>query len=375
MKKNIVILGSNSVLGLKAIEFFQKYPNKFIIVGISYDDTVNNLPVFINQINIINPKIIYTDKHEIEKEILEKTKTNATIYSEEPNFTYFLKATEIDSVISALADVSSVKKILSAIYEYKDITLLNSAPILYSGSIIPKEAESKGVFLNICTYSLYSLDQFLKIRKVKDVNSIYLFTNLKSKELKLNPSDYTEYFDYEKVFNSLNKLRVLYAMYLVNHIYNIPADKFRFYEQSSSLISVLVQFDDGSNLLSSTKKNIDYILNYYFLDTETLKDMIYPNFDDITISFKQVDPKEYEFLTLGVDALKEGGLSPIIFYLTMKTITELMYNKKLKDKVKIINILKEIITNKDYLSKHLNLGSILTLDQKITEEITTKYGK
>ncbi|MEI8363948.1 MAG: hypothetical protein WCF78_00630, partial [archaeon] len=61
MKKNIVILGSNSELSITIIDFFKKYNNKYNIVGITYDRSEDNLDL-LKQIKEINPKSIYVDK-------------------------------------------------------------------------------------------------------------------------------------------------------------------------------------------------------------------------------------------------------------------------------------------------------------------------
>ncbi len=377
MKKDIIILGSNSSLSIAIIDFFKKYKNKYNIVGITYDWSLDNLDLFLKQIKEINPKIIYVDRKEDfdliqAKDISDKV----SLFHGEDSFVKFLRSTEIDMVVSNLRGSSSIKKILSSIYEYKDITLLNSSPILYSGQIIIQDAKSKGVSLNICTYPIYSLTQFFKSRKVEDIYALHFFTSKHSEENKieeLDPDDYKTHFEFVKEFNSTNKIKMLYEFYLTNYMYNIPLAKISFYEQSKPLISIAVQFKDGSNLLNTTKKEIENIFNYYFLDSDLFPTVKLPVYDTLTISLKRIEPNNYSLLKMGLDAITKGGATPIIFYITLDKIIEMMYNKVLKKKTDILKIVEEIINDNRLYNKKLDLSLICALEKKISDRLNEKY--
>jgi len=376
MKKSIIILGSNSELSMTIIGFFKKYENKYTIVGITYDSSLDNLEQFLKQIKEINPKTIYMDKKEDYDLIQSKEIPDGiSLFCGDESFIKFLRSTEIDIVVSNLKGSSSIKKILSSIYEYKDITLLNASPILYSGQIIIQEAKSKGVSLNVCTYPIYSLAQFLKFRKAEDISALHFFSSQHSNDSQikdLDPDNYKTQFDYIKAYNAINKTKILYEFYLANYMYNIPLTKVSFYEQSKSLISIAVQFKDGSNILNTTKKEIENIFNYYFLDSDLYPTVKLPVYDTLTVSLKRIIPKEYGLLNLGLNAITKGGTTPVVFYITLDRIIEMMYNKVLKKKTDVLKIIQEIIDDDTLYTKKLDLSLICALEKRITDELNNK---
>jgi len=377
MKKNIVILGSNSELSITIIDFFKKYNNKYNIVGITYDGSEDNLDLFLKQIKEINPKSIYVDKKEDFDLIQAKEiSDNQNLFYGDDSFIKFLKSTEIDIVVSSLRGSSSIKKILSSIYEYKDITLLNSSPILYSGQVIVQEAKSKGVSLNICTYPIYSLAQFLRSRKIEDIYSLHFFSSKHKEETKnkdLDPDDYDNYLKFVKKYNSINKTKVLYEAFLTYYLYNIPINKINFYEQSKSLISIAVQFKDGSNLLNTTNKDIENIFNYFFLDSDLLTKQNIPIYETLTISICKINLDDYKLLKLGVNALERKGSTPILFYITLDKLIEMIYGKTLKKGTDVSKVIEEIINDKEIYNKKLDLGSIYALEKRISDRLNEKY--
>jgi len=375
MRKDIVLLGSNTDLGIKIIELFLKYPNKFQIVGLTYDRTLNNQDVFLKQVKCLNPKSIYFDKLEDYKLIPENEFSDKVdVFYEDESFIKFIKSTEIDIVVSSLRGGSCVKKILSSIHEYKDITILDSAPLLYSGAIIVQEAKSKGVSLNVFTYQVFSLVQFLKARRTNDVYSLHFFSSKHTEKVKdIDPEDYKTYFEFIKKYNSLIKTKILFEAYLVNYIYNIPISQMSFYEQSKPVISIAAQFKDGSNLLNMTSRNFESIFNYYFLDSDLLINQKYIIYDSLTLSVNKIDINNYELLKLGINALENGGSNPILFYLALDKLTELMYTKKLKIGTDIYKVIVEIISDKELHNKKPDLSFIYALDKKISIRLNDKY--
>jgi 1-deoxy-D-xylulose 5-phosphate reductoisomerase len=374
MKKNVSILGSNTPLSITIIEFFKKYTNKYNIVGITYDSKLDNLDIFLEQIKIITPKCVYVDRREDYDKIQAKEISDkVNVFFGEESFIKFIKSTEIDIVVSSLRGSSSVKKILSSIYEYKDITLLDSSPLLYSGYIIVQEARSKGVSLNVFTYPIYSLAQFLKSRKINDIYSVDFFSSKHKDKIKdIDPDDYKTYFEFLRQFHSINKTKILFESYLANYLYNIPISKVSFYEQSKPIISIAVQFKDGSNLLNITNKDIENIFNYYFLDSDLLMNQKYISSDSLAISINKLNINDYKLLQLGINALEKGGSIPIIFYLILDKLTELIYSKNIKPGMDIYKIIEEIINDKDLYNKKPDLSLIYAFEKNICEKLNVK---
>ncbi len=375
MKKNITILGSNNHLGVKALEFFSEYSSKFNIYALSYDSKISNINEFIEQIKNFKPKVIFIDNKKAEEYIISKI--DVDVYCGDSNFINFIKSTDIGEIVSALFGVDSVKKILSAIYEYKDITLLNTSPILYSGGIIPREAKSKAVKLNIFSHPVYAINQFIKSNRLKDVNKAFLYTlKRKNKEKTIDSTDFDSFISFLKHFYSVNKIRLVNDMFLVHYIYNLPIDKFDFFEQSIKLIGVNLKFNNGSNLIHATNIDLRSIFNYYFLENDghLIKNNA-PDMGDFTISFNKVDIKNEKFLELGVEALKRGGICPIVYYITCEIVASMIYHNKLKKTANLYKILLEVKEDNTLHNKYPDLNTIYSVESKIKKFICDKYCK
>jgi 1-deoxy-D-xylulose 5-phosphate reductoisomerase len=373
MKKNIVILGSNNDLGNEALDFFLNNSNKFIIFGLSYDSKIDNLDLFITQVNRVKPKRIFLSEKKDINYIESKVKVD--IFSGAENFSNFIKSNQIDEVVSSLSGIISVKKILSAIYEFKDITLLNTSPLLYSGKIIVNEAKSKGIKLKLFSYPIYSLDFLLKSNPVNKINTINLFSQkVTSKAISIN--EHTNYVSYLKKFYSLNKIRLVNDLFLINYIYNIHPNSFLFYEQTDRFANIDVNFINGTSVIFAANLNLESIFNYYFLNSGMkLKSDIFNKQKKFSISFSKIDLSKEKFLELGLYAIEKGGSYPIVYYIAIETILNLIYNRKLKENVKIYDLLKKIIDDKSLFDKYPDLSSVCAIEQKIKSNLEYYYIK
>lgn len=374
MKKNIVLLGSNNSIGIEALKYFKENSNKFIVYGLSYDFKEKNLDYFISQIKEIKPKIIYIDNKDDFDYIKSKVEDDLfNFYISEDNFSVFIKPFEIDEVVSSLSGISSVKKILSSVYEFKDITLLNTSPLLYCGKIIVNEVKSKGVSLKVFSYPLYSLDFISKANNLKYIQKINLFSKSKNKDKNIKKNDYRDIQSYLKKFYSANKIRLVNDMFLINYIYDISPNQFGFYEQSKKIVNLDIKFNNGTSVVFAANLNLKSIFNYYYLDTENLldKDLV-DDTEKLSLTFSKINLKDERYLDLGVTALLKGGSLPIVYYITIELILDLIYNNKIKENVNIYNILKESIEDKSLYSKFPDLSSICSIEKKIYNKIMKK---
>jgi 1-deoxy-D-xylulose 5-phosphate reductoisomerase len=376
MKKNIVILGSNNILGVKALDFFKKYPNKFNIYGLSYDSNSNNIDLFIEQINLLNPISVYVEDKESKDKILNEIDYSIefSIYCGFDEFNKFISIIDIDEILCSLYGIDSVKKILSIIHEFKDVTLLNTSPLLYSGKIIPMEAESKGVKLNVFSYPVYSLDQIFKFKNKDDIYKLTLFSLKRDITKHIDPIDYESSIEYIKDFYSINKLRVVNDLFIIYYLYDISLNKINFYNQSKQLLNVSVKFKDGSNFIHSASLKINSIFNYYFLENYNINNEI-PEDNHLLLKLDKININDYRFLKLGIDALNKGSMSPIIFYIASEIMLRLIYHKKLKKNASIYNVLKELLNNQEFYSKHPDFSVIYAVEDKIKKYILSKYEK
>ena len=371
MIKNITLLGSNNDIGIKAIEFLKKNTNKFKIYSLSYDSKVDNLDFFISQIKDVSPKKVFLSS-EKDAEYIE-SKTKVEIISGTENFPEFIKSNEIDQVISSLSGLSSVKKILSTIYEFKDITLLNTSPLLYSGKIITNEIKSKGINFNIFSYPVYSLDFILKSSNISNIKNINLFTKQKIKTEEISINDYKDFGSYLKAYYSLNNIRLVNDMFIIYYLYNFSIDNFNFYEQSERIMNIEIKFLNGTSVFFKANLDIDSIFNYYFLNNEKIVENKEKDLDKTSFLYKKIDPTKDKFLSLGIDALRKGGSYPIVYYITIETLLYYIYKRKIKENIEVYKIVKEFLEDKTLYDKFPDLSSICSIDNKINEKVKNKF--
>lgn len=367
MKKNIAILGVNNTIGIKAVDFFKNNSNKYNLYALSYDDSSENLDLFVSQIKELSPKRVFVENKKDADYILSKIK-DLDIYIGSDNFPSFVSSSEIDEVVSALTGISSVKKILSSVYEFKDITLLNTSPLLYCGRIIINEVKSKGVNLNIFSYPVYSLDFINKAKNKSSILEIQLFSKKSEKE-KISISDFKTRTDFIKKYYSINKIRLVNDMYLLHYIYNFSQNQFTFINQTEKIVNTNIKFSNGTNIIFAATLNINSIFNYYFLDKEHILDKDIISEKEITVSFSKIKTSSEKFLDLGLYALNKGGSSPIIYFITIETLLNKIYSSEIKENIDIYKITKDLIEDKSLYDKFPDLSSVYAIEQLILKKI------
>jgi len=378
MIKNIAVLGSNTSLGIQLLDFFLGHPSEYKIVALSYDSLQDNINVFINQIKKINPRYVYLDDSTFQESIEKQTNVRE-IFIDQKNFSEFIKSIHIDLIIYALSNIENIKKILSAIYEYKDIIILDPFSILYAGDIIPKDAKLKGIHLNYFSSYLYCLQEFLKLEELSNVSDVFIFFNQQKIERKISSINYNNYYEFSKEINSIYQFDVIYNFILLHYIFEIPPSKFKFLEQTNNFFSIGVRFSNGHNVFniidSSFQQNQFY--NYYFLKKEFIKTNInsVESFLEKNVSIKKLNINHYKFLKLAISCLEKGGTLPVVYFLTIEIIKQGIYTNKLKDDIDIYNVLSEILSIPEMYNSSINLNVIYVLETKIKQTIFEKYSR
>jgi 1-deoxy-D-xylulose 5-phosphate reductoisomerase len=366
MKKRILILGSDTKEGQTIFNFFKEYPKKFIITGLSCCDS-ENLDLFKKQIKISNATHLLVNKEEDSLNLEDDLKVDSI--SDFSNISKFTKTSNSDIVVFAMPGIESVVAVLSAIWEYKDICIINWDPILYSGKIIIDEIKNKAVKLYPICLKLYSADMFLNSRNLESLKMVNLIANC-SYNLDLsylkNPKVYS-YLEFKDKFICDYKIDLINKMFILNYIYNIKLDKFKFFEQDKPLINIFLTFEDGHSLINSTTSDLNNVLNYYFLDNTNLqkKNLVkYEFLKDINYNLKEIDVNKMPAIKCGIKALEMDGISPILFHMSGQLCLELLYAKKIKPS-DVQKILLEVLSNPKFNIKNPDFKTILAIYDKL----------
>ena len=370
MLKKIVIFGSDTSYGKIAFDFFSKFSDSYKIVGLTFS---SDRALFLKQLKSINAQFALVSDDKVCKEIeLDYNNSNCYFFSKESS-NNFIKGSDSDIYVFTESNISNLKNILSIIYDQKDVVLMDIDPILFSGKILRYEAKLKGINLYPITLQTYSLNQFLKVRDIKELEKIILTTHEKKytkEDIEEIRDQKTDFYKFKKCFYSFTKFSLVKQLYLINYLYDIPLEKFDYFTQNKNIISLITDFSDGSNFINTTNNDIYPVLYYYFCkDKEGFKEKNNViSGDKINLSLTRLDVLKEPFLKIGVDFLKKGGSYPIVYFLAFEILTEKYWNNKIKFKG-LLKKLEELYNDKKYYVTKPDLKTIISLKNKLEHNL------
>jgi 1-deoxy-D-xylulose 5-phosphate reductoisomerase len=374
MIKRILVLASQRKKSQDAITFFSKYPNKYKISALMCTDE-SQFELFKKQIIEIKPDIVFFPSKDGADKIIDEF--NIVCFYEYTQYTSFLKAINCDLVISDLTGIDSIKLILATVGEYKDICFLNLESILYSGKIIINEARNKGVTLNFITNQFYSIDLFQKQKSNLDnINKVILvsYDSQYDKEELINYTHPSKPLsEFKKILYYKNKMWLSRHLMAFSNFYNLDLEKFEYYKSNSSQVSVILQQNNGSNCMVSTEDNKELIFEYYYpSNTKASNRDIAKTID---IKLQKIKSSDIQSLDLATKAMIKGGTYPILYQMAYDLCAEATYNNRTKDKNVFFKVFEEVLKDKTYYSKNINIQTIFALFEKLKTKIETEYLK
>ncbi|MFA5746312.1 MAG: hypothetical protein WCX82_00365 [archaeon] len=375
MITKILVLGSQRKKSQDIISFFSKYPNKYKISGLMCTDE-KQLDFFKQQIKKLKPEVVFFPNKEQAQQIAEDF--NIKCFSDNLQYTQFLKISNCDLVVSDLTGIDSIKLILATVGEYKDICLLNLEPILYSGKIIINEAKNKGVKLQFITHQFYSFDLFFKYKNnLTNINKVIL-TNYDSIYDKENLENYASssksLSEFKKILYFKNKMWLGRHLIVLSNVYDLESNTFEYYKSNTDSLSLILQLKTGSNYFNLTDNNKEVIYNYYYLNSQNtdIKLNLEKNID---IKLQKIKAEDIISLDLANQALKKGGSYPIIYQMAYDLCAEGMYLNKIKNKNCFMKVFTEMLEDKTFYSKNANIQTIFALYERVKEKINADFIK
>jgi 1-deoxy-D-xylulose 5-phosphate reductoisomerase len=357
MIKKIMLLGLDTKKGKEAFDFFSKHTNKYRVNAISLikQETSKEILEIIKHQKI--QEILVTTESQ-KKYIEEEINSNLIVYT---NQNLFIKKSYSDIVVVSTKNINTIKQILSAISEYKDLCFVNFDSLLHMGKIIFKDIKNKGVKFYPISPTLFSVKEILSDYKRPLLKEIGLVKTIpKTNDIKEN-----NFSIFKKDIYSKYWIQEIYNMFLLSYMYDLPTTKFCFYEQNKPILSNIVSFLDGCNIINYVDQKKNIIYNHYFLSKEDLSKIdvdIHQNILNYTI--KLTDYKNKKLLNLAIDCLNKNDLLPIVYYITLEHLIKKVYEKKISFK-QLEEHLEEIIKNKSYHSNNYDLKTIIVLKKKI----------
>lgn len=367
MLKKIVIIGSDTDYGKIAFDFFSKFSDFYKIVGLTFFSKDRSL--FVDQLKLVNPQYVFVYDLEESKSLeIEYNNSNCSFISGD-NITNYIKQSDADIYVFCDSDIDCIKAILSVIYNQKDVVLMSTDAVLSSGKILAYESKLKGVNFYPITLQTYSLNQFFKVRSNKELDKIILMNidkKLDKEDIDELRSQKIDFNLFKESFYNFTHFNLIKQLYLLNYFYDISVEKFDFFKQNKNIITVIAEFNDGSNLINTTNNDLYPVLYYYFCKDKSgfVDKNLLISGDKINLSLSRIDVSKEIFLKLGIDFLKKGGSYPIVYFFAFELFTKKYFDNKIKYK-DIPLKLKEILEDKSFYSTKPDLKTILALKSKL----------
>ncbi len=371
--KKITLLGSTGSIGTQTLDVVRKNKDKFEVVAISANRSVNLL---LEQIIEFKPKyaVLY-EKESAQKlkEIIPKD-IEIEILDSIEGFVKISTLDEVDIVLTALVGMIGLIPTMKAIEHKKDIALANKETLVTAGEIVMKAAKQNGVKILPVDSEHSAIFQCLNGEHKKEVNKLILtasggpFRGKKREELihvtKNEALKHPNWSMGQKISidssTLMNKgLEVIEAKWL----FDVDHKDIDVVVHPQSIIHSMVEYVDTSVIAQLSMPDMRLAIQYALTYPNRIQsDFERMDFKKIsTLTFEEPDMSSFPCLKLAYDALEEGKT-----YLTvLNASNEVLVEKFLKDQIGFYDIPYYIEKSLDAHSSITNpkLDDILEVDR------------
>ena len=158
-----------------------------------------------------------------------------------------------------------------------------------------------------------------------------------------------------------------------SNFYDLDLDKFEYYKSNTSQVSVILQLNNGCNFLSHTNNDKQIIFDAYYLGNTKNNNVEIAK--TIDIKLQKIKNTDIQSLDLATQAMAKGGTYPMLYQIAYDLCAEAIYNNRTKDKNLFFKVFQEILRDKTFYSKNINLQTIFALYEKLKIKIETEYLK
>jgi len=344
MKKKIALLGSTGSIGRQTLQVADS-DSDIEIVSLSAN---SNTKLLSEQVRKYRPKAVCLcnkDKYNELKLMLSDVPVG--IFSGEEYLSEIACHEDADMVLTAVVGSVGLKSTVDAIKSKKKILLANKETLVTGGEFIMPLAKEYGVDIIPVDSEHCALFQCLKSGNSDEVSKLLItcsggpFYGKSSDELKnIKASDALKHPNWNMgakiTIDSatlMNKgLEVIEARWL----FDVDVSNIEVYVHRQSIVHSMVEFCDGSVIaqmgIPDMKLPIQYAINYPKRG-ERMDNRL--NLYEIgTLTFEKADTDTFRCLSLAVDALKEGGIMPVV----MNAANEIAVDAFLKGKIGFCDI-------------------------------------
>lgn len=373
--KKILILGSSGSIGVNTLNVVRKFPDKFIVTGL----TVNlKIDILEQQIKEFHPEFVVVTDESKAKELHSNIGNLCEILVGDEELLRVSSERDYDILLGAIVGFAGLAPTLEAIKRGKRIALANKETLVVAGElvtklvlensaeIIPVDSEHSAIYQCLVGENLDEVEKliltasggpFLNKEKV-------FFENVTVDEALNHPNWKMGSKITIDSATMMNKgLEVIEAHWL----FGLPVEKINIVIHPQSIVHSMVQFVDGSIKaqlgLPDMKLPIQYALTFPERFKNDFKRAELSATNGLT--FFEPDFNKFECLKLAFDVIKTGGTAPCI----MNAANEVAVNLFIDKKIKFSEISDLISKALDKIENHADpdIETIFECDRKTRE--------
>lgn len=375
--KKITILGSTGSIGTQTLDVARKNKDKFKIVAISANSSVELL---LDQILEFCPKYVAVYEEKSANRLKEMIPENIDIevLSGMEGLVKICQLEEIDVVLTAVVGMIGLVPTMAAIRAKKNIALANKETLVTAGELVMREARKHNVEILPVDSEHSAIFQCLNGENKKEIEKIILtasggpfrgkkkedLINVKKEQALKHPNwDMGRKISIDSSTLMNKGLEVIEAKWL----FGVEAEDIEVVVHPQSIVHSMVSFRDSSVMAQlgcpDMRLPIQYALTY--------PDRLETDFERLdfmkasTLTFEDPDMETFPCLRLAFEALKMGGT----YCAALNSANEVLVNEFLNDKIGFYDIPYYIeITLKEHKNRiNPTLEDILEVDKETRE--------
>ncbi|UEL48345.1 1-deoxy-D-xylulose-5-phosphate reductoisomerase [Terrisporobacter hibernicus] len=344
--KRITILGSTGSIGTQTLDVVRKNKDKFEVVAISANSSVDLL---LKQILEFNPKYVAVYNEESANKLKNMIPNNIDIevLSSMEGLVKICQLKEVDIVLTAVVGMIGLVPTMAAIKAKKTIALANKETLVTAGEIVMEEAKKNNVDILPVDSEHSAIFQCLNGERKKDVEKIILTASGgpfrgKSKEELINVTknqalkhpnwDMGRKISIDSSTLMNKGLEVIEAKWL----FDVDVEDIDIVVHPQSIIHSMVSFKDSSVMAQlgcpDMRLPIEYALTYPGRSETDFERLDLAKI--ATLTFEKPDMETFPCLQLAFKVLKLGGTYPTV----LNAANEVLVNEFLDDKIGFYDI-------------------------------------
>lgn len=375
--KKITILGSTGSIGTQTLDVVRKNKDKFEVVAISANSSVDLL---LEQILEFNPKYVAVYNEESANKLKNMIPNNIYIevLSSMEGLVRICELKEVDIVLTAVVGMIGLVPTMAAIKAKKTIALANKETLVTAGEIVMEEAKKNNVDILPVDSEHSAIFQCLNGERKKDVEKIILTASggpfrgknkeelinvTKNQALKHPNWDMGRKISIDSSTLMNKGLEVIEAKWL----FDVDVEDIDIVVHPQSIVHSMVSFKDSSVMAQlgcpDMRLPIEYALTYPGRSETDFKRLDLAKI--ATLTFEKPDMETFPCLQLAFKVLKLGGTYPTV----LNAANEVLVNEFLDDKIGFYDIPYYIERSLEQHNNRSNptLEDILEVDKETRE--------